>query len=131
MQRRAFGKRLADQGVVRLQLAQAIAAFEPLVHWMDAITHQMNNMDYEEQSLRLAGTTALCKYQLTRVASLAADKVVQLFGGRGLTKSGMGRYAERFNRVYKFAAILGGSEEIMADLAMRMAIRSFPDQAKL
>lgn len=98
---------------------------------MDAITYQMNKMDYSDQAMRLAGTTSLCKYQITRVANLVADKVVQLFGGRGITRTGMGKYAERFNRVYKFAAILGGSEEIMADLAMRMAIKSFPNQAKL
>lgn len=108
-----------------------IGALEPCVHWLDHITHNMNLMDYSEQSMRLSGTTSLLKYQLTRVANTVADKVVQLFGGRGITRTGMGRYAERFNRVYKFAAILGGSEEIMADLAMRMAVKAFPTQARL
>jgi alkylation response protein AidB-like acyl-CoA dehydrogenase len=131
MQRKAFGKRLADQGVVRLMMAQMIGAIEPCVHWLDSITYQMNNMDYEDQALRLAGTTSLCKYQITRVANTVADKCTQLFGGRGITQTGMGRYAERFNRVYKFAAILGGSEEVMADLAIRMAMKQFPSQARL
>ena len=38
MQRRAFGKRLADQGVVRLKLAAMIGALEPCSHWLDSIT---------------------------------------------------------------------------------------------
>ena len=112
-------------------MAQMIGAIEPCVHWLDSITYQMNNMSYDEQALRLAGTTSLCKYQITRVANQVADKCTQLFGGRGITQTGMGRDAERFNRVYKFAAILGGSEEVMADLAMRMAIKQFPSEARL
>jgi hypothetical protein len=39
---------------------------------------------------------------------------------------GMGRYIEAFQRTYKFAAILGGSEEIMADLGIRMAMKQMP-----
>ena len=131
MQRKAFGKSLADQGVVRFKLAQMIAALEPCSHWLDSITHQMNNMDYDMQAMRLAGTTSLLKYQATRVAHMVADNTVQLFGGRGITQDGMGRYAERFNVGNKFAAILGGSEEIMADLGIKMAMRNFPRQAKL
>lgn len=43
----------------------------------------------------------------------------------------MGRYVEGFQRTYKFGAILGGSEEIMADLGVRMAMKAFPSDAKL
>ena len=131
MQRRAFKKRLADQGVVRLKLAQMIAAIEPLFHWLDSITHQMNELDYRMQSMMLAGTTSLLKFQCTRAANLVSDNAVNLFGGRGITRTGMGRMAERFMCGYKFAAILGGSEEIMADLGVKMAMRKFPMNAKL
>lgn len=131
MQRRAFGKRLADQGVVRLKLAAMIGALEPCSHWMDSITHQMNNMPYEMQSMRLAGTTSLLKYQLTRASSVVADNAVQLWGGRGITKMGMGKFIERFNTGNKLGAILGGSEEILADLGIKMAVKGFPNHARL
>ena len=131
MQRRAFNKRLADQGVVRFKMAQMIGALEPLLHWLDFVTHQMNNLDYNMQSMRLAGTTSLLKFQSTRAASLIADNATNLLGGRGITRQGMGRNIERFNVGYKFAAILGGSEEIMADLGIKMAMRSFPANARL
>ena len=62
MQRRAFGQRLADQGVVRQKLAAMVGAMEPCHHWLDSITFQMNNMPYNMQGLRLAGTTSLLKY---------------------------------------------------------------------
>ena len=62
---------------------------------------------------------------------LRALQVVQIFGGRGLTRTGMGRFVERFKNTYKFAAILGGSEEIMADLGIKLSMKSFPKNAKL
>ena len=35
----------------------------------------------------------------------------------------MGQYVEKFQRSFKMQAILGGSEEIMADFAIRQAIK--------
>ena len=32
---------------VRMKLAMMIAALEPCAHWVDTVTHQMNNMPYE------------------------------------------------------------------------------------
>ena len=98
--------------------------------------------------LELGGPIALLKYQSTRTAHLVADQsvqvrprcavmvgieflAVQIFGGRAITATGMGKQVERFQRTYKFGAILGGSEEIMADLGIRQSLRDFPQNAKL
>jgi alkylation response protein AidB-like acyl-CoA dehydrogenase len=86
----------------------------------------MNNHTYMEQATVLAGPLALLKYQCTRVAHLVADQSVQIFGGRGITRTGMGRVIEGFHRGHKFDAILGGSEEILADLGIKQAVRDFP-----
>lgn len=75
----------------------------------------------------LAGPIALLKNFATRCAHEIADEAVQIWGGRGITKSGMGRVIESFQRTYKFDAILGGSEEILADLAVRQAFKKFPN----
>ena len=53
-----------------------------------------------------------------------------MFGGRGLTATGMGRVIEQFQRTYKFDAILGGAEEVMNDLGVRQAMKFMPN-AKL
>ena len=88
-------------------------------------------MNYAEQATKLAGPIALAKYQSTRMLHTVADDAVQIFGGRAITKTGMGRYVEMLQRTYKFSAILGGSEEIMADLGVRQAMKSFPKDARL
>lgn len=43
----------------------------------------------------------------------------------------MGRKVEGFKNFTKYAAVYGGSEEIMADLAIKQALRNFPMGAKL
>jgi len=126
-QRVVFGKKLTSQPVVRNKLADMIAQIESVQNWLENITYQMVNMSYAEQTVKLAGPIALLKYQSTRVAHDVSDIATQLFGGRGITKTGMGRVVETFQRTYKFAAILGGSEEVMQDLGVRQALRTFPD----
>ncbi|KAI9029866.1 acyl-CoA dehydrogenase/oxidase [Phycomyces nitens] len=130
-QRKVFGKRLIDQPVIRNKLAGMISQLEAVDNWLENITYQMCNMSYDEQAIKLAGPIALLKYQCTRVAHNISDDACQIFGGRGITKTGMGRMVESFQRTYKFGAILGGSEEIMADLGIKMAMKQFPKNARL
>jgi len=62
---------------------------------------------------------------------LISDEAVQIVGGRALTQSGLGKTIEAFQRTFKFLSVLGGSEEIMADLAIRMEMKRFPKTARL
>ena len=102
-QRKVFGKRLIDQAVIRNKLASMISQLESVENWLENITFQMCNMPYSEQSVKLAGPIALLKYQCTRVAHHISDDACQIFGGRAITKTGMGRTIESFQRTYKFA----------------------------
>ncbi|KAF8253985.1 acyl-CoA dehydrogenase NM domain-like protein [Wilcoxina mikolae CBS 423.85] len=122
-QRYVFGKPLITQPVIRAKLARMISLNESSQAWLESITHQMCHMTYAQQSVALAGPIALLKTFATRAAHDVADDAVQIWGGRGLTKGGMGRVIESFARTYKFDAILGGSEEILADLAVRQAAK--------
>ncbi|CEH19425.1 acyl-dehydrogenase [Ceraceosorus bombacis] len=130
-QRKAFGKPLNSQAVVRAKLASIISQCEAAQTWLESVTYQMCNMTYKQQALFLAGQVALLKSWSTRVSHDVADNAVNIFGGRGLTKTGMGRFVEEFHRTYKFDAVLGGSEEILADLGIRQALRMMPENAKL
>jgi len=135
MQRKIFGKRLIDQPVIRLKLSQMAAEVESVHSMLEDVTYQMNTMVQKGKpeliSQVLAGPIALLKYKQTRTAQLCADNACQILGGRGLTRSGMGVMIEKFQRSQKMQAILGGSEEILADFAMRQAMKVFPPDAKL
>ncbi|KAH7012820.1 acyl-CoA dehydrogenase/oxidase [Ilyonectria destructans] len=125
-QRMVFKGRLIDQPVIRGKLAKMIAGVEAGQAWLEQITEQMVKMSYKEQAAHLGGPIALLKSFTTRVAHEVADEAVNVFGGRGLTQSGMGRLVENFQRTHKFDAILGGAEEILSDLAVRQAMKKFP-----
>ncbi|KAJ9470429.1 Acyl-CoA dehydrogenase [Diplonema papillatum] len=130
-QRVVFGKKLIDQPVIRFKFASMIAQLESVWSWLETITHEMNTMDFKTRQERLGGTIALCKYQATRVTQHIVDEAVQIFGGRALTKSGMGVKLEAFSRFVKYGAVYGGSEEICADLGVRQAMRFYPKDARL
>ena len=93
-QRQVFGRPLISQPVIRAKLARMIALNESCQAWLENVTHQMCHMTYAQQSTLLAGPIALLKTFVTRAAHDVADDAVQIWGGRGLTKGGMGRVIE-------------------------------------
>ena len=56
------------------------------------------------------------------MANLVSDEACQIFGGR-LSQKLDGTRHRSVSEINKFAAILGGSEEIMADLGIRQAMK--------
>lgn len=130
-QRQAFGRPLTSQAVVRHKLAGCLAEVEAAQSWLENVTFQMTRMDYDTQARLLAGQVALLKAWSTRVSLRTAETAVNIFGGRGVTTTGMGRFiAEAFSTI-KHDAVLGGSEEILADLGVRQALRIMPSDHKL
>lgn len=118
-QRQVFGKPLLSQPVIRLKIAAMIGKVESMQNWLEMITNQMCHMDYATQARHLAGPLAFLKMMSTRWANEIIDDAVQIFGGRALSKTGMGRFVERAHASKKFEAVGGGSEEIMGDLGVR------------
>ncbi|KAL3463889.1 acyl-CoA dehydrogenase/oxidase [Aspergillus heterothallicus] len=125
-QRIVFGKKLIEQPVIRQKLAKMISIVESNQSWLESIAYQMCNMTYAEQSKHLGGPIGLLKSHVTRTSGEVASEATNIFGGRGITQSGMGSVVEMFHRTYKFDAILGGTEEILADLGVRQAVKGFP-----
>lgn len=93
---------------------------------MELIVYQMNTMETMVYIKTLGGPIALLKYQTTRTCNLIADHAAQIFGGRSVTKTGMGDIIFKYITAYKIGAIYGGSEEIMVELGVSQALRNFP-----
>ncbi|KAF9468150.1 acyl-CoA dehydrogenase [Collybia nuda] len=98
MQRQVFGKPLTSQAVIRSKLAAMITRIESSQAWLESITFQMTHMNYAEQSTHLAGQIAFLKMYTTRAAQDTARDAVQIFGGRGITRTGMGKFVEHYHR---------------------------------
>ena len=112
-QRKVFGRPLHSQALIRSKLAGMISRVESAQSWLENITYQMNHMTYQGQSQYLAGLVAgvyivfrddsprrvrraigFLKKISTESAQQTARDAVQVFGGRGVTRSGMGRLIE-------------------------------------
>jgi alkylation response protein AidB-like acyl-CoA dehydrogenase len=79
--------------------------------------------DVLQLQTQLGGVTALAKAQGGIIFEFCASTAVNLFGGLGLTKGGQGERVERLWRDCKIAAIPGGSEEVLLDLAIRQQVK--------
>jgi len=125
-QRKAFGKPLIDQAVIKHKLANSAAALESVCAFMEQVTYDMNQEPGGALNDRFGGLIALLKYQATRACWGIADDTVQILGGRGITRTGMGCRVEGFKNYAKYCAVYGGSEEIMAGLAIKQAMKNYP-----
>lgn len=123
-QRKVFGKPLSSQAVIRAKLAQMIARCESAQAWLENITYQMTHMNYKQQSTYLAGQIAFLKAFATSTAQKTAEDATQIFGGRGITQTGMGRQIEHYHRTIAFDSLLGGAEDVLNDLGVRQALKS-------
>ena len=68
----------------------------------------------------------MLKVQVTQMLDYVAREAVQIFGGLGYTRGGLGGKVERVYREVKGMAIPGGSEEILLDVGIRMLSRFMP-----
>ena len=62
----------------------------------ESITYDMCKSKDGPLGTRLAGPIAMLKFQTTRMAWDVADHCVQIMGGRGITRTGMGAKVEGF-----------------------------------
>ena len=86
----------------------------------------MNTMEYSKQNEKLGGPIALLKVSTARINQRTQDEACQIFGGRGLTQTGMGELVWRFRQPNQFNGILGGTNEVLLDYAVRQVMRGYP-----
>jgi len=129
--RKVFGKRLIHQPQIQERLAEMCAYTDSVSALIDNVTYKMDSMSYAEQTKKLSGAISLLKNQQVQASRVVNDGAIQIFGGRALTKTGLGSKLENFQRTYQYGAILGGASSVLATQAIREAIKKFPEDARL
>mmetsp|Transcript_21602 Transcript_21602/g.42434 ORF Transcript_21602/g.42434 Transcript_21602/m.42434 type:complete len:424 (+) Transcript_21602:183-1454(+) len=118
MTRKTFGQKLIDSQIIRFKLAEMARQIEALQDHLERIAYAFSN---GVPDAALGPQCALLKVQASKTFEYCAREAVQVFGGSGLVSEGRGRKVERLYREVRGAAIPGGSEEILADFAIRRA----------
>jgi alkylation response protein AidB-like acyl-CoA dehydrogenase/predicted heme/steroid binding protein len=116
--RKTFGKRLIDHQVIRHKIMDMARHIESTHGMLERVAYQMK-MGLPD--MKLAGLIALTKVQATKTMELCAREASQVLGGASYIRGGIGGRIERLYREVRVNAIGGGSEEIMIDLAAKMA----------
>ena len=65
---------------------------------MQSIVYISNNLPHDQANAKLGGLTALIKANASIALELVAKEAVQILGGIGLTKGGIGERIERIRR---------------------------------
>jgi len=116
--RKTFGKRLIDHQVIRHKIAEMALRVNTAHAHTEHLAYQMKHGASESV---IGGQLALLKVQATRTMEFCSREASQIFGGNSYLRSGVGEKVERAYREVRVLAIGGGSEEVMLDLAMRIA----------
>ena len=123
--RKAFGKKLQDQPVVRHKIATMARQIATTEAFLEALAYRIVVVeragdDWFEPILRLGAEAALAKVQATRVFEHCAREAAQLHGGNSYVR---GNRIESLYRHVLSLSIPGGSEDVMVDAAARLALK--------
>lgn len=130
--RKVFGKRLIFQPQIQEKLSQMVQYVESVAAWIDSVTHQMDSMASPTTEIdQLAGVISMLKNQQVEASRVVADNALQIFGGRGFTKSGLGSKLSSFLVEHRYGSILGGADAVLATQAIRQTLKAMPKNARL
>lgn len=120
--RETFGKALMHQQVIRRKLTELAHRVEAHWAWLEQVAYHIGQSPDGWNSPDIASRIALIKVQGGQMVELAAREAQQVFGGAGYQRSGPGATVEQISRDLRMLVVGGGSEEIMADLAIRQEL---------
>jgi alkylation response protein AidB-like acyl-CoA dehydrogenase len=117
--RETFGKPLIANQIISSKFATLARYIESHWAWLEQIAYAVQGSPKAWQDPDVAGRIALAKVQGGRILEMANREAQQVFGGAGYQKGGSGAAIEQMSRDLRMMVVGGGSEEIIADLAVR------------
>ena len=130
--RKTFGKALVEHGMIKWKLGEMARQVEATHAMLENITYQLQTIPREEHfmHLDLIMDISCLKVQATKTFEFCAREAAQIFGGASYVRGGQGQKVERLYREVRAFAIPGGSEEIMLDLAVKLAQKLYKKSLK-
>ena len=121
LDRQTFGKSLFSHQIIRHKLATLARYIESHWAWIEQIAYHAKVTG--DIGPELASRIALAKVHGGRLLELANREALQIFGGAGYQRGGVGSRVEQISRDLRVSLVGGGSEEIITDLAVRQEMR--------
>ncbi|PAV20188.1 acyl- dehydrogenase [Pyrrhoderma noxium] len=138
MRRKTFGKKLVGNQVIRAKLASMTRALESTYAWYERIVFEIEQaagrLDLTKDGTKdyaavysqpeVGARLALLKVQAGKTLEYLSREAQQILGGAGMTRDGVGARVEQISRDTRVFVVGGGSEEILDDLGVRLAMLS-------
>jgi len=123
LKRHTFGKPLLTNQIIRSKIARIARDVESHWAWLEQICYHVQHSAEGWESRETAGRIALAKIMGGRLLEKAAREAQQIFGGAGYQRGeGVGGKVEQTTRDLRMMVVGGGSEEILADLAVKQEV---------
>ena len=117
--RETFGRRLITNQIMSSKFATLARYIESHWAWLEQIAYAVQQSPKAWQDPDVAGRIALAKVQGGRILEMANREAQQVLGGAGYQRGGPWAAVEQISRDLRMMVVGGGSEEIIADLAVR------------
>lgn len=117
--RQTFGKPLIENQIIASKFTKIARYLESHWAWLEQIAYAVQQSPKGWQDPDIAGRIALAKVQGGRLLEMANREAQQVLGGAGYQRGGPGAVVEQISRDLRMMVVGGGSEEIIADLAVR------------
>ncbi|PGH10483.1 hypothetical protein AJ80_07526 [Polytolypa hystricis UAMH7299] len=114
-----FGKPLITHQIIKHKFATMARYIES--HWalLEQIAYHIKIHGFVDE---LASRIALSKVHAGRILEMSNREAQQVMGGAGYQRGGVGTQVEQISRDLRMLVVGGGSEEIIADLAVRQEL---------
>ena len=130
MERKAFGKTLLDQPVVRHKFAKAGALLEGYWAWVEQVGYQCSKLSEEEINRMCGGSICLLKAQGGIVFHECASVATLIMGAVGYARHESGSLVEKLWREVTGVRVPAGSEDFMLDQGIKQLRRRYDEDLK-
>jgi alkylation response protein AidB-like acyl-CoA dehydrogenase len=122
--RETFGKKLIENQIIRSKFSSMGRSIDSAFAWMEQLVSMIEYGKHSETDAYIGGLMANLKVLAGRTLEHVNREAQQVLGGLGYSKNGRGARIEQISRDVRVMVVGGGSEEILADLAVREEIKA-------
>jgi alkylation response protein AidB-like acyl-CoA dehydrogenase len=122
--RETFGKKLFENQIIRSKIFFFGRSIDPAHAYMEQLVYMIESAKVNNQLLIIGGLTANRKVLAGRTLESVNRESQQILGGLRYSGSGKGARIEQIGRDVRVLVVGGGSEEILADLAVKEEIKA-------
>ncbi|CZT24276.1 related to medium-chain specific acyl-CoA dehydrogenase, mitochondrial precursor [Ramularia collo-cygni] len=122
--RETFGKPLLDNQMIRSKFSASGRKVESAHAWAEQLVYLQGEAIRSGRDTQLGGLIANFKVLAAQTLESVVREAQQTMGGVGYSRGGRGGRVEQISRDVRVMVIGGGSEEILADLAVVQEVRA-------